>query len=609
MSFEKIRTFPMYACVYIPGFLSEAIVRTRAELRPQAVVVIEGTPPLKNPDTKKRRDTRSQVAVALCLRSHEQERAAHAALLDAAHAFSPRVEDTASDTVLLDLSGLERLFGMPQKIARELARRVTDVGLEANIAVAANPYTAMHAARGFAGITVLEPGTEAERLASLNIEHLFATPAFAATAPTGGPRKRRDTADAQKRAARILETLDRWGVRNFRALAALPAVSLSERLGAEGVRLQQLARGAVTRDLVLAEPQLAFEEALELDYPVELIEPLAFLLGRMLEQLCARMNGRALATNELRLRMQLEHRVADESIATQNELDDAMPTIERRLTLPVPMNDARLFLKLLHLELNSNPPGAPVIKLCLVAEPARPRVTQSGLFMPLAPEPEKLELTLARIDRVLRGTRECGDHPSAHPKHTRELRAGSVETIDTNQPDAFRMTRFTPKSPEQFANTSAPEPSTRTVVALRRFRPPLGADVALREGRPIALSCESLGASEKRSAKENVVWAAGPWRINGNWWMAGEEGSESRETKQNEHTQPSDLKHRDLDGACTWQRDQWDIAVAITTTALDKRSPETQHSMEETQRQTNIALYRIFCDATTREWFVDGCYD
>ena len=39
---------------------------------------------------------------------------------------------------------------------------------------------------------------------------------------------------------RLLETLDRWGIRNLRALAALPEVALSERLGQEGLRLQQL---------------------------------------------------------------------------------------------------------------------------------------------------------------------------------------------------------------------------------------------------------------------------------------------------------------------------------------------------------------------------------
>src|SRR5208282_6900139 len=70
--------------------------------------------------------------VELRQRSSAQEAAAHAALLDCAQAFSPRVEDTAADTVVLDIAGLERLFGPPPKLAQDLARRARELGLEAD---------------------------------------------------------------------------------------------------------------------------------------------------------------------------------------------------------------------------------------------------------------------------------------------------------------------------------------------------------------------------------------------------------------------------------------------------------------------------------------------
>ena len=60
--------------------------------------------------------TTSRLAI-LRQRSLEQEISAHSALLDVAHAFTPRVEDTASDTLLLDLTGMERLYGAPAKVA------------------------------------------------------------------------------------------------------------------------------------------------------------------------------------------------------------------------------------------------------------------------------------------------------------------------------------------------------------------------------------------------------------------------------------------------------------------------------------------------------------
>ena len=65
------------------------------------------------------------------------------------------------------------------------------------------------------------------------------------------------------------------------------------------------------------------------------------------------------------------------------------------------MLDAKVFLKLLQLDLQAHPPQAPVTKVWLRAEPAEPRRAQNGLFVPEAPEAEKLSVTLARIERVV----------------------------------------------------------------------------------------------------------------------------------------------------------------------------------------------------------------
>ena len=118
--------------------------------------------------------TRDSIGLAvLRQRSCEQELSAHAALLDVAHAFTPRVEDTASDTLLLDLVGLDRLYGAPAKMAGDLASRLIAVGIEANIAIAANPDAAMHAARGFNGTTIIPAGSEAQRLGVLPLQVLL----------------------------------------------------------------------------------------------------------------------------------------------------------------------------------------------------------------------------------------------------------------------------------------------------------------------------------------------------------------------------------------------------------------------------------------------------
>src|SRR5207248_9182599 len=101
-----------------------------------------------------------------------QEATAHRALADCCCVFSPRIEEAADDTILLDIAGLERIFGPPAIIARELAQRAVEVGMEANVAAAANIDTAIHAARGCSGVTVIAPGEEAGRLGSLPIEVL-----------------------------------------------------------------------------------------------------------------------------------------------------------------------------------------------------------------------------------------------------------------------------------------------------------------------------------------------------------------------------------------------------------------------------------------------------
>jgi len=79
-------------------------------------------------------------------------------------------------TVVLDLEGLERLFGSYSEIAEKVAEQVRAGGLQANIAVASNPDAAVCAARGFSGITVMARGTEARRLRDLPLDVLSPSP-------------------------------------------------------------------------------------------------------------------------------------------------------------------------------------------------------------------------------------------------------------------------------------------------------------------------------------------------------------------------------------------------------------------------------------------------
>jgi len=394
-----------------------------------------------------------------------------AAASGCAYEFSPRVEELDPSTVIVDAAGLERLFGSPRDLAAALASRFGAMGFTGSIAIASNPDAALHAARGIPGVTLIPRGQEAARLGELPVELLNPSP-------------------------QIQETLDCWGIRTFLDLAALPEIGIAERLGAEGVRLQKLARGEGSRPLRLVEPELVFEQSMELEYPLTDLEPLSFALARLLHELCASLESRALAAIEIRLHLKLETQVKLETQAADT----------RAIRLPVPMRDTRTLLKLLQLELSTHPPAAPIVAVTLQAEAAKPRPSQNGLYSPPTPEPEKLELTLARIAAVVGRDN-----------------VGSPEMLDTHRPGGFRISDVMSD-----ARWDRPSPSVvchASPLALRIYRPPLPATVQAPEGRPSHISA--------RGVQGKVLTRAGPWRISGDWWTA-----------------------------TPWARDEWDVALS-----------------------------------------------
>src|SRR5215467_3490018 len=404
----------MFAGVFIENFMVQAVTRVEPELRKRALVVVDGVPPLVNVVALNKPAWREGIEIGMLkttvtqflgieirTRSLALEKSAHSALLDLGWSISPRVEDTAADTIVIDVAGLVSIWGVEEAIANEIVGRGQACGLQLNVSVTRNIETALVAARGFTGACVIAAGEEAARLSEL---------------PVGVLSISEETA----------QTLERWGVRTCGALAALPLLELSERLGQEGVRLHALARGEGTRAIVVAEAAYSFIEEMELDDAVEELEPLSFLLGRLLKQLCVRLAARALAAIAIKIHFDLEA-AFDKAIKTHREVvrEKVLPGVfERSFHLPVPMRDATLLLKLVRLRLSANPPASAITKIRMIAEAARPRLTQNGLFLSNFPDVEKLELTLARIANVVG-----------------EGNVGMAQQMDSHRPDAFHMSR------------------------------------------------------------------------------------------------------------------------------------------------------------------------
>jgi protein ImuB len=356
--------------------------------------------------------------------------------------FSPSVESIDPNTVLLDVSGMHRLLGAPDAIARAISAQA---GPRANVAIAANRHAALHAARGYPGIVIIPPGEEAARLGGLPVSLLDTTP-------------------------EILSVLERWGIHTFRELAALPEAGLVERFGAEGARLKALAGGAAEVPLKAGvEPKL-YQRSWQLDEPIELLEPLSFVLSRLLHQLCLDLQHDGAAAHALTLQFSLSGKTH----------------FERTIRFPVPSRDPVHFLKLLQLDLQARPPAHAIETVTLWMEPAPPRAIQSGLFLPPAPAPERLELTLKRLAALVG-----------------EENVGSPRLVDTHRPGAFQIASF----------LDAPSPlspwSTAT-LAIRVFRPPLAVDVFPAAGPPRRIASSTI--------RGQVLDCAGPWRTSGDWW-------------------------------------------------------------------------------------------
>jgi protein ImuB len=492
----------LFICIVVPYFAVQASLRCEPEQ--QRIVWSSGPVALfDGPETLPRivacnehaqlagiaiGNTKTQAGqcpgILLRKRDPKQEQAAQHALVDSALAFSPRVESTAEGIVTLDVDGTERIFGPPAKLNHALAEHAARIGLEVSVSAAANPDTALLAAKGFGGTSVIARGNEANCLAQLSVDVLPLSSAQA-------------------------EILDSWGIRRFRDLALLPPVPLVERLGQSGLHLQRLARAETTRTLVPVDPPLRFAESLEFEDSVTDLESLVFVLNRLLEQISLRLSSRSLATDELRLKLDLE--IHEDRELGKQPTKRQPQTFERTLSLPVAIQDTRVLLKLLQLDLAQHGPGAAVKAVTLEARPAKQRHTQGGLFAALAPEPEKLEVTLARIRGVV------GDADGQG-----RGRVGAAEVLNSNRPDDFRMKAFIAHDLK-----NAAEHSAGPCVVMNMFRPPLAAHVRCESGRPVHIFFAEVNSA--------VICAAGPWMTSGAWWKKDEQ----------------------------WRREEWDVALQL----------------------------------------------
>lgn len=542
----------LYLCVHVRDFAAQALTCSYSGLHlgspleeSPAVAVISGNSPLEfvfaltqqarllGLETGMSRVQAESFPAMVLRRDRKLEDTSFAELTSCAQQFSPRIETIASPqektcgaTLMLDVSGSERLMGSAQQIATTLHNSVSVLGHVASVAASHNAYAALLAARGLPDTTTIALGGEAEALAPLPLSVL--------------------ELDHPQR-----QTFARWGIHTLGQMAALPTKSLVARVGPSGLRLQAQARGEYNHLLVpTAEPADAVLcESMELEHPVELLEPLLFLLIHMLEQVMQRAAQRSLAIASVETCLVLEGNALQSAALEGNAKEGTRRELRRTVRPALPERNRYTLLKLIQLDLELHPPEAAVIALRIAAHPARPQTMQPGLFAAQAPEAGRLEILLARLRKLVG-----------------EGRVGSPELLDSHAPEAFRVADFeianldsanskhrqsAMNRPVQTA-PSDPQIAAQSIhaSALRMVRPPHVVRVELQRDTPSAMHYEG----------QRIMLRAGsgPWRTSGAWW-----------------THPA------------WCREEWDVVL-----------------QEQSQR-----CLRLAHDPSASCWYVIGIYD
>ena len=223
------------------------------------------------------------------------------------------------------------------------------------------------------------------------------------------------------------------GIHTLGMLAALPEKELIARIGQDGKRLRQLARGERPHLFQPVGPAFTLAEKMDLDSPVELLESLLFAVGVMLDHLILRAKARILALASMTIALTL----------------DGGGSHTRTVRPALPSTDKQLWIKLLHLDLEAHPPKAAILAIALDAEPGSTSKVQLGLFSPQLPEAACLDVTLACIRAIV--GEDC---------------VGRAVLQNTHAPEGFRMEPFTVSFSDS-VGIGSPQPR----ASMRQLRP------------------------------------------------------------------------------------------------------------------------------------------
>ncbi len=353
------------------------------------------------------------------------------------------------DGVAFDVSGLERLIGKPALIAKKVEEELSKQMLRGSVAVAGTVAAATLLARQGKG----------------NDNTVHTADTFTQLPLSGLPIEP-DT----------LGVFDELGLHDVEDLLRIPKNELIGRYGREFERVIKSIRQEDRRPLTpnINEDHVSWSHGL--DFPVEDFEQLIFLVNHGLEKLFRQTARSGFSTDHI----DISFRLSDKTEKAY-EIKASFPTLERPF-----------WLKLINLRISFDPPQAGILALNTVAHFTKPRTSQRGLYAVSRPEPENLLLTVGKLKKL------AGEENVGIPVMLNERLSEAFKLDPDVLPQGRERAEVRPERP---------------VIAFSYFRPPLTAEVLVREGR--------LAYIRTRLFSGHVVEYSGVWKADSKWWEQG----------------------------------------------------------------------------------------
>jgi hypothetical protein len=264
----------------------------------------------------------------------------------------------------------------------------------------------------------------------------------------------------------------------------------------------------------------------DLDQPVEDFEQLIFVLNHGLEILLRQVAIQGHSTEHLDLDFGLRNKAQK-----AYEIKTSFPTLDRNF-----------WLKLINLRAALDPPEAEIVKVHVTAHFTRPRPAQRGLYAVSRPEPESLLLTVGKLKKLV-GVENVGvpvllnqrmaeafclddkkipDVQTDISKRLGRSICGEARLTDEAEEEdpamppllaasgggaASNVVAFSEK--HSFSANRAAEPHN-SVIAFAFYRPPIPAEVLVRDKRLVYLKCRQFAG--------HIVNYSGVWKGNAKWW-------------------------------------------------------------------------------------------